>query len=93
MTKGEYSLDKKAAIFALFAEPNRLKILRFLQQVASANVTDIATEVAMSIACTSHHLQLLKEQAVVTTKRKGNSIYYAVNKQPFIQELLQLLTF
>lgn len=86
--KFQIALEKKAQLFSLFSDPNRLKIMHFLASNDKASVSEVAHMVAMSIACTSHHLQLLKDNQLVTTKRQGNSIYYSLVKDPLIQNLL-----
>jgi DNA-binding transcriptional ArsR family regulator len=69
-------IERKARIFSMFGDPTRLQILLLLARKQKVNVSEIAKEVKMSVACISHHLQLLKDNEIVTSTRKGNSIYY-----------------
>lgn len=74
-------IERKARIFALFGDPTRLRILNLLAvRKKSVNVSEIAKEIGMSVACVSHHLQLLKDNAVCCSKRNGNNIYYQLIK-------------
>ncbi len=69
-------IERKARIFAMFGDPTRLQILLLLARKEKVNVSEIAKGVNMSIACISHHLQLLKDNEIVSATRKGNNIYY-----------------
>jgi ArsR family transcriptional regulator, lead/cadmium/zinc/bismuth-responsive transcriptional repressor len=84
-------LEKKARILALMGDPTRIRVLKLLSQRSKVKVSDIAKEVSMSIACVSHHLQLLKDNGLVASKRSGNSIYYAIANAPFIDSLIKLI--
>ncbi|HEX9502738.1 MAG TPA: metalloregulator ArsR/SmtB family transcription factor [Patescibacteria group bacterium] len=84
-------IERKARIFALFGDPTRLRILNLLSRKKTANVSEIAKEVEMSVACVSHHLQLLKDNAVVDSKRKGNNIYYQLIYDPLVKNLQSLV--
>jgi len=84
-------LERRARVFALFGDVTRLSIMRFLIRTSSANVTDIAQEVNMSVACVSHHLQLLKDNHVLESKRQGTSIIYTLSKDPLIKSLQTLI--
>lgn len=85
------TIDRKARLFALFGDPTRLNILQVISKQQPVNVTEIAQAVKMSPACTSHHLQLLKDNQVVRTERRGNSIYYQLSNKPFIRQLQNLI--
>ncbi len=84
-------IDRTARIFALFGDPTRLKIVRLLARTKRAKVTDIATGVEMSVACISHHLQLLKDNGVLESTREGNSIFYNFTSDPFIKSIKSLI--
>lgn len=85
------NLEQKARIFSLFGDPTRLRILQILVKKKSIKVSDIAEGVGMSVACISHHLQLLKDNKLVTTKRDGNSIYYTLQNNPIVKSLEPLI--
>ncbi len=89
--KSQAEIERKAKIFSLFSDPNRLKILQCLTHNPSATVSELAEHIGMSVACTSHHLQLLKDNQVVVAKRQGNSMHYQIIKDPLIQKLQTLI--
>ena len=84
-------LERKARVFALVGDSTRIRMLRLLAKKDKVNVTDIATEVGMSVVCISHHLQLLKDNNVLQNEREGNTIYYMLNKDPFIKNIMSLI--
>lgn len=85
------NIDKKARIFALFGDPTRLKILSLLAGEKEVKVSEIADFVGMSVACISHHLQMLKDNEVVQTRRDGNSIYYQLSNNQLINNIKKLI--
>ena len=85
------NLEYKARIFSLFGDPTRLRILQILVKKKPIKVSDIAKDVGMSIACISHHLQLLKDNRLVTTKREGNNIYYQLKANSILKNLEPLI--
>lgn len=85
------NIEQKARIFSLFGDPTRLKILQILMKKQPIKVSDIADGVGMSVACISHHLQLLKDNKLVSTKRDGNSIYYQLQSNPIVKSLESLI--
>lgn len=89
--KAKQDLERKARIFALFGDPTRLRILQVLAGATSVNVTDIAAEIDMSVACASYHLNLLRDNQVVTAARDGNSVLYALANDPLLKDLKKLI--
>lgn len=89
--KSGSTLERQAKVFSLYGDPTRLKILQLLGKQQSTKVSDIAAEVNMSIACISHHLQLLKDNELVTANREGNSIYYSLNGDPLVNQLKRFI--
>jgi rhodanese-related sulfurtransferase/predicted transcriptional regulator len=75
----------KNALFAAFAEMagalgsgRRAEIVDLLAQ-AERSVEQIANQLDQSVANTSHHLRILARAGLVTTRRDGNRIYYALS--------------
>jgi len=66
-----------AEVGKAIASPARLEILELLAQ-APRTVEVLAGEVAQSIANTSHHLQVLKRAQLVTSRREGQHVAYAL---------------
>jgi len=74
----------KAALYELIARvaqatanPHRLELLDLLVQ-APRTVEQLADASALSIANTSQHLQRLKRAGLVSSERRGASIWYRI---------------
>src|SRR5437588_12559275 len=74
----------KDALFEGFAEVakalasgRRAEIVDVLAQ-GERSVDDIAEEIGQSVANTSHHLRAMARAGVLTTRRDGTRIYYAL---------------
>ncbi len=74
----------KDALFEGFAEVakalasgRRAEIIDVLAQ-GERSVEDVASEIGQSVANTSHHLRALARTGLVTTRRDGTRIYYAL---------------
>ena len=72
----------KDALFDAFAEVakalssgRRAEIVDLLAQ-GERSVEDISTEIAQSVANTSHHLRAMARAGLVTTRRDGTRIFY-----------------
>ncbi|EIE00090.1 ArsR/SmtB family transcription factor [Leptospira licerasiae] len=59
------------------SDPKRIELMDLLVQ-AEKNVDVLSKETGMSIASTSHHLQILKEARLVSDRRKGRNIFYQI---------------
>jgi rhodanese-related sulfurtransferase/DNA-binding transcriptional ArsR family regulator len=71
---------------ALCSAP-RLEILDILEQ-AERTVDVLAAEVGLSVANTSHHLQVLKRSRVVESERRGKHVVYRL-ADPAVAEALR----
>ena len=74
----------KDALFEAFAEVakalasgRRAEIVDVLAQ-AERSVDEIAAEIGQTVANTSHHLRAMARAGVLTTRRDGTRIYYAL---------------
>jgi rhodanese-related sulfurtransferase/DNA-binding transcriptional ArsR family regulator len=72
----------KTRLYAQFARigkalssPNRLEILELLAQ-GERTVDSLATELGLSLANTSQHLQALRQSALVESRKDGLFVYY-----------------
>lgn len=77
-------LTKKLAIttefLKIFAEENRLKILCMLRGGEKC-VCDIWQFLELSQNLTSHHLKILKDFKLITSRKDGLKVYYSINKK------------
>src|SRR5438445_7800038 len=74
----------KDALFDAFAEVakamasgRRSEIIDVLAQ-GERSVEELAGEISQTVANTSHHLRALARAGLVTTRREGNRIFYAL---------------
>lgn len=77
--------------FQALADPTRRKILQMLNE-GDKSAGEIAAEFNMTAPSISHHLTVLKNADLVTTRRNGQSIIYALNTtvvQEFFQALME----
>jgi rhodanese-related sulfurtransferase/DNA-binding transcriptional ArsR family regulator len=59
------------------SNPKRMEVIDVLSQ-KGYSVEELSKEIAMSIASTSQHLQVLKSVKLVETQRQGNFIIYSI---------------
>ena len=71
------SAGRAAAMLRLLGNEKRLMILCQLAD-GELSVGQIQTRVELSQSALSQHLALLREQGVVSTRRDGQTIFYAV---------------
>lgn len=68
--------------FNALADPTRHKILRLLK-VKDLAAGLIASRFEISAPSISHHLGVLREAGLVTSRRKGREVIYALNLSAF----------
>src|SRR5213596_1985207 len=64
-----------ARIGKALSSPHRLEILELLAQ-SERTVDSLATEIGLSLANTSQHLQALRQAALVESRKDGLFVYY-----------------
>ncbi len=64
------------------SDPSRLRIVSCLRE-GPKNVSDIATELGVSIVTVSHHLGILKSAGLVESDRDGRFIIYRLPAEVF----------
>lgn len=69
------AFEKVSDTFALISDPTRLKILWLLCHCEEC-VNNIAVAVGMSSPAVSHHLRLLKQAGLLSSRREGKEMYY-----------------
>lgn len=62
----------------ILAGRTRLSILALLEREPELCVCDLADMLKTTVSATSHQLRVLRQQALVTPKRKGKTIFYAL---------------
>lgn len=86
--------EVKAELFKTLGHPARIRILEVLR-AGEASVADIARVVEVQGSTLSQHLAALRRADVLTSRREGSSVIYAVTDARVFQLLeigRQLLT-
>ena len=79
-SKEQKDVSQTYAFLRAIADPNRLKILCFLQK-GSKCVCEIVPAIGISDKLASHHLKQLKKAELIKDQRQGNFIYYSLNRK------------
>ena len=74
------------------SDPNRRKILELLKKKDLA-VYLIAKNFDITLPSLSHHLSILKQSNLVTSRRKGQEIIYSLNLSVFEEVAKSLMKF
>ena len=67
--------EQFARIGKALASPRRLELIDLLAQ-SERGVQELAAESEMSVANTSRHLQILRDERLVRTRKEGTYVYY-----------------
>jgi len=73
---------KMQLVFEAMSDENRRKIIHLLKKKDMA-VNEIHSHFSITGASLSHHLNKLKAAELVTAKRRGQTIIYAINTSVF----------
>ncbi len=73
-----------AQVCKALADPKRLRIINVLRD-GEMTVGDMARVLGLRQANLSQHLMLLRERGVVTTRRQGLNVYYALSNPKIVQ--------
>ena len=86
------ALRSLASVLALAGNEVRLQLL-FLLAEEQLCVCDLADVLNMNISAVSQHLRKLKDGGVVTARKVGQTVFYALNAEhlPVLQPLLARL--
>ena len=75
--------------FKALADPTRRDILKLLRR-GEMTAGQLAEHFDMAKPSVSHHFSVLKQADLVTTRREGQQIYYALNTT-VVEDLLGLI--
>lgn len=81
--------------FAALSEPNRQKILDILKK-KEMPVSDIAKQLSITMATLSHHLEVLKNEGLISARRDGQQIFYSLNMsvvEEISEQIIKFLKF
>ncbi len=71
-------LETAANMLKAIAHPMRISILSYLEDGKELTVTEIHELLKIEQSTTSHHLGILKDKGVLTSKRVGKNTYYSL---------------
>ncbi|MFZ4398576.1 MAG: ArsR/SmtB family transcription factor [Bacteroidales bacterium] len=71
-------LELAAARLKAIAHPMRIALIGLLQETEKLNVTEIYSKLNIEQATASHHLNILKNNGILSCKRDGKMIYYTL---------------
>ena len=74
-------LDYVVDFLKIIAEENRLKILCILSKHDEKCVCEIWQCLNLPQNLTSHHLKVLKDFGLITSRKKGLNVFYALNHE------------
>lgn len=79
----------KAEIFRVLAHPKRIHIVEYL--IAGERcVRDIQEEVGIEAPAVSQHLAVLRAKNLVTTRKEGTQVFYAL-RDPLLADVLDTM--
>ena len=67
-----------ADLFSALSDPTRLRIISILLD-DEMNVGEIATQLGMTESAVSHQLRGLRQMRLVSTRKNGRQVYYALD--------------
>ena len=73
----EVTLIDLAALFKVFGDPTRVKLLYVLIQ-SELCVCDLAEVLHMTQSTISHQLRILKQMKLVKSRREGKTVFYSL---------------
>ena len=82
----ECTIAAVAEAMKQLGDPTRLRIFWLLCHTEEC-VVDIAAFMSMSSPAVSHHLRVLKNTGLVTTRREGKEVYYTAADTPMVNKL------
>ena len=70
------NLEKAANMLKAIAHPMRISIIGCLEEGQKLTVTEIHKQLGIEQATASHHLGILKDKGVLSSKREGKNTWY-----------------
>jgi len=79
-------------IFNALGDATRLRIFRILLRQPGICVSEIATELGVSVPAASYQLKMLETAGFVRRERQGQKVCYVVRREdPLVKQILRLL--
>lgn len=94
MSKYSTTLTRNATqaskLLKAISNPNRLIILSQLRLLGARNVTQLLVNMSITQPALSQHLAVMREEGLITSEKKGTSIYYDIS-EAVVGEILEAL--
>lgn len=74
---GEEKLSRLVELFKYFGDQTRMRILYTLFS-SELSVSELSGALGMTVSAVSHQLRLLKQGRLVSSRRSGQKVYYAL---------------
>lgn len=84
-------LKECAPVFSMLQDENRQKILMQLFDYGEMNVLEITDRMQLSRPAVSHHLKLLLNAGIVSSRKEGKENYYKVELEDAVALVRTLL--
>jgi ArsR family transcriptional regulator len=88
----KYTIIEMNIVFKALNDATRREILEMLQK-KDLTAGEIVDQFHISFPSISHHLDLLKQAQLVTTKKEGQFVYYSLNTTVMDEIIKWLLQF
>ncbi len=75
------TLEKAANLLKAIAHPIRISIVGYLEDGRKRTVTEIHKQLGIEQSTASHHLVILKDRGVLSSKRGGKNTWYFLKHQ------------
>lgn len=75
------NLEKAASMLKAIAHPVRISIVGCLEDGQQRTVTEIHMQLGLEQSTTSHHLGILKDKGVLSSRREGKNTWYFLKHQ------------
>lgn len=73
--------NKIMSFFKAVCDGNRHEILRIIKKGGEMNATGIIEKLDLSQPAVAHHLKILVESGVLSSRRDGKETYYRINEK------------
>ena len=83
-------LEMAASKLRAIAHPMRIAIIDLLNTHTKLSVTEIYEKLNIEQASASHHLNILKNKGVLSSKREGKKIFYTI-KSVSLTEIVECI--
>jgi len=74
-------LEKAVSMLKAIAHPMRISIISLLEDGRRMTVTEIHEKLQIEQSTTSHHLGILKDKGVLSSKREGKNTHYFLKNE------------